>query len=134
MSRFCCVFKCSNRSDRDRHLSLFKIPSVITHQGVLTEEISKKRRDQWIANIRRDAVKNGDIKYPHVCSCHFHEGSSRSEPFQKAITVHSGEYLAFDAQRSFGRKKKCLRRRLGITETLTKNGKQNTVISIILKH
>ena len=25
-------------------------------------------------HIRRDAVENGDVKYPHVGSIHFHEG------------------------------------------------------------
>ena len=69
MGRFC-----SNRSGRETHLSFFKLPSVIKHQGLLTEKLSQKRRDQWIANIKRDAVKHGDIKYPHVCSIHFHEG------------------------------------------------------------
>ena len=34
------------------------------------------RHDRWIANIKRDIVKNSDIKYPHVCSIHFHEGES----------------------------------------------------------
>ena len=57
MGRFCCVFGCASCSDRDNCLSFFKIPTVIKQQGVLTEEISQKRHDRWIANIRRDAVK-----------------------------------------------------------------------------
>ena len=81
MGRFCCVFGCASRSDRDNHLSFFKIPTVIKHQGVLTEEISQKRHDRWIANIRRDAVKNGNVKYRHVCSIHFHEGESFETAF-----------------------------------------------------
>ena len=76
MGRFCCVVGCSNRSDRESKLSYYLIPGVIKHQGEETEKLSAQRRDQWIANIRRDAVKNGDITYPHVCSIHFHEGKS----------------------------------------------------------
>lgn len=26
------------------------------------------------ANIRREAIKNADIKYPHLCFIHFHHG------------------------------------------------------------
>ena len=58
----------------------YQIPSVIKHHGVLKEEILQKRCDRWIANIRRDAVKNGDIKYPYVCSIHFHEDKSFETP------------------------------------------------------
>ena len=50
MGRFCCVFGCSSRSDRDNYISFYKIPTVIKHQGVLTEEISQTRHDRWIAN------------------------------------------------------------------------------------
>lgn len=39
----------------------FNIPLVIKHQGDQTKELSKKRRDQWLANIRRDSVTNGTL-------------------------------------------------------------------------
>ena len=53
----------------------FNVPSVISHQGEKTKELSVRRRNLWLANINRDAVTKGEIKTPEVCSRHFHEGN-----------------------------------------------------------
>ena len=42
----------------------------------ITQDLSQRRRDQWIANIKRDSVTNGDIKNPYACSLHFQQGNS----------------------------------------------------------
>ena len=56
MVRFCCVYGCSNRSGRDKDVRFFNVPSVISHQGEKTIELSVRRRNLWLANINRDAV------------------------------------------------------------------------------
>ena len=76
MGRFCCVIGCSSRSEREKSIRLFNVPLEITHQGVQTRELSKKRRELWLANINREDVSNGTIKTPQVCSRHFHRGIS----------------------------------------------------------
>ena len=47
----CCVIGCSARADRDKDLCFFSIPAVLTHQGKITEELSRKRRTAWIGRI-----------------------------------------------------------------------------------
>ena len=44
------------------------------HQDKITQDLSHERRDQWIANIKQDSLRNGDIKYPYTCSHHLQEG------------------------------------------------------------
>ena len=76
MGKFCCVFGCGKRSERDKNVRFFGVPKVITHQGEKTRQISFERREKWLANIRRDAVSKGEVKNPNVCSLHFLQGKS----------------------------------------------------------
>ena len=71
---FCAVVGCGNRSDREKGTRFFRLPSVITHQGEKTNDLSKKRRDLWLARIHREDL--GPEKYPYtrVCSRHFVTG------------------------------------------------------------
>ena len=69
----CCVFNCGKRSERDKNISLHKIPAIISHQGDKSHDLSKIRRERWLANIRRDAIQKGDVKQAFVCSLHFHQ-------------------------------------------------------------
>ena len=52
MVNFCAVVGCGNRSDRDEGTRFFRLPSVITHQGEKTHDLSKNRRDLWLARIQ----------------------------------------------------------------------------------
>lgn len=61
------------KSDSDKN-ELILIYSYYPHQDKITQDLSHERRDQWIANIKRDSVTNGDIKYLYACSLHFQEG------------------------------------------------------------
>ena len=70
------MLSCSSNSKRDKNLSFYKVPTVITHQGKETQNISEARRQQWLNNIKREDVKNGGYKYPYVCSFHFHTGKT----------------------------------------------------------
>ena len=50
----CAIVGCGNQSNRDKGKSFFRLPSVISHQGSQTQELSKRRQDAWLAKIKRD--------------------------------------------------------------------------------
>ena len=76
----CAVFGCNNRSERDKDVSYYKIPSVITHtHDERDRQLSTERRDYWIAAISREdltvEVLESDSKTDYrVCSRHFQSG------------------------------------------------------------
>ena len=72
MVNFCAVFGCGSRGDRDKK-SFFRLPAVITHQGNDTMELSKRRREKWLARISRD-IKESNLAYTRVCADHFISG------------------------------------------------------------
>ena len=47
----CCVYSCHMRRGRDKGVSLYVIPSVISNQGKDRLKVSSRRRDAWIATI-----------------------------------------------------------------------------------
>ena len=59
----CVVLGCSNRSGRNKDVSFYRIPSVITNRGPRDKELSMKRRDGYIAAI--SGLAEGIIK----CVC-----------------------------------------------------------------
>nr|CAI5836745.1 unnamed protein product [Callosobruchus analis] len=63
----CIVVGCGSRSERDR-VSFFCIPIVCRRS--LTN-LSLKRRDSWIAAIKRQDLTESKLKYQRVCSKHF---------------------------------------------------------------
>nr|CAI5836744.1 unnamed protein product [Callosobruchus analis] len=66
----CIVVGCGSRSERDR-VSFFCIPIVCRRS--LTN-LSLKRRDSWIAAIKRQDLTESKLKYQRVCSKHFITG------------------------------------------------------------
>ena len=76
----CVIFGCNNRSERDKHVSYYKIPSVITHTNDERDrELSTKRRDGFLAAISREdltvVMLESDSKLDYrVCSRHFQSG------------------------------------------------------------
>ncbi len=61
---------CGNRSTRDKSKSYFRLPKVVTHQGDKTFELSKRRRDEWLARIRREDIT--PKQHPDICVCSDH--------------------------------------------------------------
>ena len=74
----CCVVGCKNRGGRDKGVSFYHIPAVLSHQGEQTLELSSKRRQEWIARIKRKEWVPS--KFARVCSDHFVSGMSSSPP------------------------------------------------------
>ncbi len=71
----CAIVGCVNRSGRDKEKSFFRLPTVLTHQGPQTQELSKKRQELWVARIRRGDLKTEQYPNTRVCSDHFAGGS-----------------------------------------------------------
>ena len=58
----CVVFGCSKRSGRDKDVSFFRIPKVITTKGKELEKLSRKRREGFLAAVRRSDL-NVQVAY-----------------------------------------------------------------------
>ena len=68
MVNSCCVFGCKRRGTK----GFYMIPVVRVTQGVKTEELSRKRREAWIASIHREGWTATTSS--RVCSVHFISG------------------------------------------------------------
>ena len=85
---YCCIVGCFNRSDRgpdsrrnlcsnregDHNVSFYRIPAIIRNQGKLELELSKRRRDGFVAAISREDLDLNDLDKYRVCSNHFVSG------------------------------------------------------------
>ena len=58
---FCVISGCSSKSGRDKDKRLFRVPKVRTNQGTEHEELTLKRRTEWIS-----AISRGDSDYKNV--------------------------------------------------------------------
>ena len=74
MVNFCAVIGCGNRWNRDKGKSFYRLPAIITSQGVQTQPLSEKRRVGWLAAIRRKDIKKESYPFIRVCSDHFKSG------------------------------------------------------------
>lgn len=71
----CAMVNCGNRSKRDKDKRFYRLPSVITHQGEQTLELSRRRQQEWLARIKRADLKPEQYSNTRVCSDHFVCGS-----------------------------------------------------------
>ena len=51
MTRFCAVFNCSNRADREKNKSNYRFPSIVKNNGKEGLKRLKVRRGRWLAQI-----------------------------------------------------------------------------------
>ena len=71
----CVVIGCSKRSGRDKDVSFYRIPKVITHRGKQEYELTKKRRAGFLAAISRDCLQGSSVlENDRICSRHFISG------------------------------------------------------------
>ena len=57
----CIVVGCSSKTGYHKGLGFFRIPKIITNQGEEQEELSSRRRNEWIS-----AVSHGDATNKRV--------------------------------------------------------------------
>ena len=68
----CVVVGCSSKNGKDKGLGFFRIPKIITNQGEEQEELTTRRRKEWISAVSRDdATNNRVLESERVCSKHF---------------------------------------------------------------
>ncbi len=71
MMVLCVVISCSSRSGRDKGVSFFRIPTVVTTRGSVERELTQKRRDGYLASISRGDLTEKIMKNDRICSKHF---------------------------------------------------------------
>ena len=71
----CVVFGCGSRSDRDKGIGFYRIPSLATNKGEFEEELTTERREKWIKAISRGDTESKDVlNSERVCGKHFVSG------------------------------------------------------------
>ncbi|XP_074624500.1 uncharacterized protein LOC141882444 isoform X2 [Acropora palmata] len=78
MVNFCAVYGCSNRSNRGKDRSYFRLPAIITRPNDEKQALSKARRATWLARIRRADLSSNPSNFVRVCSDHFISGKPSS--------------------------------------------------------
>ena len=68
---------CFKRSGRDKDVSFYRVPVIIS-EGELTEELTTERRRKWISAISRDDITEKKMENDRVCSSHFVSGKPAS--------------------------------------------------------
>ena len=68
----CVVVGCLSKSGKHKGLGFFRIPKIITNQGEEQEELTTRRRNEWISAVsREDATNKRVLESERVCSKHF---------------------------------------------------------------
>lgn len=70
----CVVFGCSKRSGRDKDVSFFRIPKIVTNRSEAKEELSRRRRAGFLSAIKRDDLTEKVLSNDRICSRHFLPG------------------------------------------------------------
>ncbi|XP_035998273.1 uncharacterized protein LOC118564392 [Fundulus heteroclitus] len=70
MPMFCVVYGCSNRSNREKEKSFYRVPKIVVHKGENCKKLTEQRRKKWILNLR---LRSGGAESANarVCSDHF---------------------------------------------------------------
>lgn len=74
MPTTCIVIGCGNRRFRDM-VSFFNVPTIRCFKhNIKKNELSKKRREEWLKAIQRADLTESKIRHEKVCSIHFITG------------------------------------------------------------
>ena len=57
----CVVFSCGSRSDWDKGIGFYQIPSVIKNKSAFEEELTIERKGKWTQAISRGDIKAKDV-------------------------------------------------------------------------
>lgn len=73
MPRFCAVYGCTNRSNRETDRKFFGFPGIRDRRGRELVE-GKQRRMLWLNAINREDLTEEKLRNASVCSDHFITG------------------------------------------------------------
>ena len=62
----CLVFGCGSRSDRDKRIGFYRLPSVVSNKGEFEEELTTERRQKWIKAISMVIMGFTGLRDSHV--------------------------------------------------------------------
>ncbi len=74
----CIVVVCSKRSGRDKDVSFYRIPKVVTNRGHGLKKLSQKRRQGFLSAIKRANLTQKILSNDRICSKHFVSGKPTS--------------------------------------------------------
>ena len=74
----CAVVGCSKRSDRDKDVSFYRIPTIRTGRGQQELELTTKCSTGYIAAISREGLCENALNQARICSNHFISGKPAS--------------------------------------------------------
>ena len=70
----CVVFRCSKRSGRDKDVSFYRIPKIVSSKGPELLSLSTRRREGYLKAISRVGLTEKILKNDRICSRHFKSG------------------------------------------------------------
>ncbi len=70
----CVVFGCSKRSGRDKDVSFYRIPKIVSNKGPDILSLSTRRREGYLKAISRVGLTEKILKNDRICSLHFSSG------------------------------------------------------------
>ena len=76
----CVISGCSSKSGRDKDIRFFRVPKVRTNQGAEHEELTLKRRTEWIS-----AISRGDTSLLAEVSHDVNDGRETSAGFRRVV-------------------------------------------------
>ena len=82
----CIVIGCSKRSGRDKDVSFFSIPTIISHRIKKDRKLSTERRAGLFSVISRADLTDKILQNDRICSRHFISGNPASFMTTQALT------------------------------------------------
>ena len=70
MVHLCAMVGCGNRSNRDRNVSFYRLPSIRASSKQAIRDVSERRRE-WLSAINRSDIPASSYEHVRVCSRHF---------------------------------------------------------------
>ena len=74
----CVIVGCAKRSNRNKDVSFYRIPSIRTGRGKQELELTTKRRTGYIAAVSREGLCENALNQARACSRHFISGKPAS--------------------------------------------------------
>ena len=103
MVNFCAVFGCSNRSNREKDKSYFRIPAIVTRSNAKKRALSIERRATWLSRIRREDLGADPSVFHRVCGDHFISGLYKCTLYHKSrgIMIGFGDFELYSLSSRF---------------------------------
>ena len=86
------VVVCLNRSGRDKDVSFYGIPLIQTTRSEREFQLSKARREGFLAAISRQDLTNSKLENERICSRHFVTGNQQTSLMRQTPTGYRHDY------------------------------------------